>query len=677
MKRIVFRVAVLGSIVALGLIAIAQTQRAPSNSDGAGTAAASDPLAGENPLRPAVAASGNPTVPDLLPGGDAGALPLASGTPAGNPPPSEHPAPKAPPSDPFARLQSSGAGGPVQAAAANSATAENGATIVPPAADRFGGPPPGGDRYASPAAAADTQEPGRFHADTPSAISNQVAPAGAYSAAGPVGPPPREQTRPVDDPSPGLDNAAASEGTGQPGGKQLEGPQSAQLTIEKTCPREVQVGKPATFRITVRNSGQATAGNVEVRDQIPRGTRLLDTTPPAARGPHGELVWTLGALQPGQQSSVQVQLMPTAEGEIGSVATVHFDADAAARTMATQPKLVIETAGDRRVLVGNHMKLAITVSNPGSGVASGVVVEAHLPPGVQHPAGSELEYTVGDLRPGESRRLDLQLLANRPGTLTSVLAVRGEGHLRSEDRFRLEVTAPQLDIAMSGPKHRYLEREATYQVAISNPGTAPAQQVELVAYLPSGLKFLSANNSGHYEQADRAVHWRLEELPTNQQGVVELVTMPVEPGQQSIKLRGTAAKGLVVEREQAVVIDGIAAVLFQVSQDANPIEVGGQTSYQVHVVNQGSKAASNVRLTVLLPPELKAVAAEGPSRHVIDGGRVFFDGLERLLPRAELTYRVRVQGLQPGDLRVRCQLLTDEMQTPVTKEEGTQVFADQ
>ena len=31
MKRIVFRVAVLGSIVALGLIAIAQTQRPPSN----------------------------------------------------------------------------------------------------------------------------------------------------------------------------------------------------------------------------------------------------------------------------------------------------------------------------------------------------------------------------------------------------------------------------------------------------------------------------------------------------------------------------------------------------------------------------------------------------------------------------------------------------------------------
>ena len=42
---------------------------------------------------------------------------------------------------------------------------------------------------------------------------------------------------------------------------------------------------------------------------------------------------------------------------------------------------------------------------------------------------------MGDLRPGQSRRLDLQLTANRPGTLAAMLAARGEGNLRSEDRF--------------------------------------------------------------------------------------------------------------------------------------------------------------------------------------------------------------------------------------------------
>ena len=86
--------------------------------------------------------------------------------------------------------------------------------------------------------------------------------------------------------SPANDDQAAGdpgdEGTGQPGSKQLEGPQSPQLTIQKSAPPEIQVGKPATFRITVRNTGQSTAGNVEVHDQIPRGTRLLGSTPRAS-----------------------------------------------------------------------------------------------------------------------------------------------------------------------------------------------------------------------------------------------------------------------------------------------------------------------------------------------------------------------------------------------------------
>jgi uncharacterized repeat protein (TIGR01451 family) len=234
-----------------------------------------------------------------------------------------------------------------------------------------------------------------------------------------------------------------------------------------------------------------------------------------------------------------------------------------------------------------------------------------------------------------------------------------------------------LDIALAGPKRRYLEREATYQVSVVNPGTAAAQQVELVAYLPPGLRFVGANNAGHYDEATRAVSWRLAELPTNQRGNVELVTLPVEAGQQNIKIRGTAARGLAVEKEQPVVVEGVAAVLFQVAGTRNPIDVGGETTYEVRVVNQGSKAAGNVRVALVLPPELKPLGAEGPTRYSIQNGQVVFEGLAQLPPKADALYRVRAQGLRPGDLRVRCQLLTDDLQTPVTKEESTQVCADE
>ena len=122
---------------------------------------------------------------------------------------------------------------------------------------------------------------------------------------------------------------------------------------------------------------------------------------------------------------------------------------------------------------------------------------------------------------------------------------------------------------------------------------------------------------------------------------------------------------------------GIAAILFQVSDTVDPVEVGGETTYEVHVVNQGSKASANVRLAIDLPPELKPMAAEGPTRHLLEGNRITFDGLSQLPPKADTVYRVRVKALKPGDLRARFQLLTDDMRTPVTKEESTRVYADE
>lgn len=155
------------------------------------------------------------------------------------------------------------------------------------------------------------------------------------------------------------------------------------------------------------------------------------------------------------------------------------------------------------------------------------------------------------------------------------------------------------------------------------------------------------------------------------------MTMPVESGQQSIKLRSTAEKGLVVEKEQPVLVEGIASIAFQPMDVTGPIEVGGETIYEVRVVNQGSKAASNVRLSVLLPPELQPLAADGPTRHAIEPGRIVFEGLARLAPKADANYRIKAKGIRAGDLRTKFQLMTDEMQTPVTKEESTRVYADE
>jgi uncharacterized repeat protein (TIGR01451 family) len=384
-------------------------------------------------------------------------------------------------------------------------------------------------------------------------------------------------------------------------------------------------------------------------------------------------------MNPGDETTIEIELMPVEEGEIGSVATVHFSADASAKTIATKPELVLESSAPREVLIGDEVVLKITISNPGSGVATGVVLEERVPPGLRHAAGSELEYEVGDLEPNTSREIELHMTAERPGPATNLLIARGDANLRAEERLDLEILAPDLAVRMEGPKRRYLDREAVYTLSVENPGTAPAKNVDLVAYLPHGLKFVNANNAGYYDESDRAVRWRLAELPATESGTVTLTTVPTEAGEHALRLVGSTPSGLTAEQEQPIMVEGIAAILFEVVDVEDPIEQGGETTYEIRVLNQGSKAATNVRLAAVLPPQMKPVVAEGPPgvQHAIEGNNVVFEGLARLAPKADTTYRVRVQGLQPGDLRINVQLIADELQDWVTKQESTRVYADE
>jgi uncharacterized repeat protein (TIGR01451 family) len=474
-----------------------------------------------------------------------------------------------------------------------------------------------------------------------------------------------------------LDLANTAEGTGRPGTKQLEGAQSPRLTVEKTAPPEVQVGKPAKFEIKVRNSGSVTAQVVEIHDEIPKGTQLVSTNPTATTGPHGELVWTLGTLNPGEQVTAQLELMPVSEGEIGSVASVSFRADASARTVATKPQLMLQVSGPKQVMIGSDVTLTIRLSNPGSGTAGGVVLAERVPPGLRHPAGNELEFEVGALKPGESRQIELTMSAAQAGRVINSLVARGEGNLKAEEKAEFEVVAPLLNVAMTGPTRRYLERQAVYTVSVSNPGTAPAKDIQLVTQLPKGLKFVKANNSGQYDPNTNSVVWSLEELPAAETGSVTLVAVPIEVGEQKMKVQGKARQGLSDEKEQTVVVEGLAALSFDVKAADEAIEIGGETTYQIHVVNQGSKAASNVQIAAEFPAELKATRAEGPSKETVEDHRVQFEPLARLAPKADATFRIRAQALQAGDLRIKVQLLTDESRQPITKEESTRVYTDQ
>jgi uncharacterized repeat protein (TIGR01451 family) len=123
-------------------------------------------------------------------------------------------------------------------------------------------------------------------------------------------------------------------------------------------------------------------------------------------------------------------------------------------------------------------------------------------------------------------------------------------------------------------------------------------------------------------------------------------------------------------------VEGVPAILIEVVDIDDPIEIGAETTYEIRVINQGSKPATNVRITAQVPSQFSIVDATGPSDYHIEGDQIVFDPVPRLGPRADTAYRVHVSGQAVGDVRFRVHLATDQMTEPVIEEESTRIYSD-
>ena len=506
-----------------------------------------------------------------------------------------------------------------------------------------------------------------FESTAPAAIDSQLQPLTTLPALDPTG----------DFGSADLStNAMAAAIENRPGTIEMEGEQLPSLSIRKIAPAEVQVNHAAVFTTRIKNVGKITAYGVKITDYVPRGARLESAHPEFIRTPTGAIQWELVALEPGEEASVSMKVTPLTEGEIGSVATVSFATRASVRTVSTKPQLTIQQTFNKTALIGETVLVNIVVSNPGSGDATGIVVEADIPIELSHVAGNELEYQIGTLRPGQSKQLQLRLLAKTAGIIQNILTVRGKGQIENRSIEPMRIVAPALQVSLRGPAIRYLDRQTTYSVEVVNPGTASARNVELVAYLPKGLKFVSTDHHGEYDNSEHAVYWKLEELPPQIGDSVKLMAIAIEPGEQKVRLEGTADLGVRARFEHVVRVESVPELEFSVKDTADPIELGADTMYEIKVVNRGTRTATGVQIAASFPQALKPIQGGGPSDVRIEGQIVLFSPLQRLAPGAEAVFRVKAKAIAEGDNVIRVQISSDDKTTPVTKEESTRVYSD-
>jgi uncharacterized repeat protein (TIGR01451 family) len=462
----------------------------------------------------------------------------------------------------------------------------------------------------------------------------------------------------------------------EPDGAEVSaGRQEPAVSLEWRGEATARVGQPAVYTLVVRNAGTVPVQQVIVRVRVPAGLGVL-AAEPRAPVENNLLVWELGTLLARQEQALLLKVVPEAKGDVAPQAWVTFTGSALYRIKVREPRLVVKASAPERVLVGDPASVTLTVSNPGDGPADQVKVHANLSEGLEHARGSQVDVDVGSLAAGESRQVTLLCAARSGGLQRCEATAEADGGLTGRDAARVRVITPQLDLHLSGPALRYLGRKAIYTLTATNSGDSPVSNVTLADVVPDGFKVLAASDGGRYDFQARTVSWFLGEVGPGQSRAVKLEVQAAAPGEQHHQASASGARGLHAEAGLTTRVEGLSALLLEVSDTEDPVEVNGDTAYEVRLTNTGSKPEADIKLVATVPDRMEFRGAQGPAHYRVEGRTVVFEPLARLDPRADAVFRLNVRALEPGTVCFKVQVTSANLTEPVIKMEPTRVYAD-
>jgi uncharacterized repeat protein (TIGR01451 family) len=456
------------------------------------------------------------------------------------------------------------------------------------------------------------------------------------------------------------------------------GMQEPGVSLQWICPPTAKLHQQVNCTIIVKSLSANRLHHVTVRYRVPAGVTVKGTEPQAVAD--GEFyVWQLGNLEPRQEKRLDVHLLPTAKGPLACNAFVTFTGSSTARLEVREPRLTLAASAPKQAVRGDPATVVLTVSNPGDAPAEHVKVKATLSDGLEHPGGKTVEFDLDSLGPNEGRTVLVQCAARTPGPQVCAAVATGEPALSATDSASIEVLDPKVELAVSGPGMRYLDRHAVYVFKVTNPGTAPANHVTLTDQVPPGFKVVGATGGGRHDFASRAVVWFLGDLPPGKSREVSLDLVAVNPGEYKNKATVTAARGLRAEGEVQTRLEGLPGLLMELVDIEDPVEVGRDDSYEIRVANTGTKTETNLQLTCTIPEKMEYAAAKAPAGCTVkvQGRDVVFSPLPKLAPRADVIYRVSVHCKAAGDLRFQARVRADGLEQPVLREESTRVYGDE
>lgn len=461
--------------------------------------------------------------------------------------------------------------------------------------------------------------------------------------------------------------------------------QSSVLLVEETVPTEVLVGQPFDVVYKLTNLSDLTLQDVTLTADGAANFRGESASPEPDKLGDQNAVWMLGDLPPRQSREIQVRGSAVSAGVIAGCVGVTFRPVLCDTVKVLEPAIELVKTMPPQVIQCDPIPVRLVVRNKGTSALTNVRVTDSLPTGLATDAGqTAVAFDAGTLAPGESKEFTFNAAASKTGKFTNPARVTSAQGVEASAEASVMVTKPVLTIECQTPamkelvslNQKYTEfvgRPFSVCWEVKNTGDAPAANT-LVAYaLAKELDLISATDGGALDAVKGNVIWNLGTLApgASKKVCATLVGKVGGDFRLSALTRGACAEDAGTGCN--IFIQGVNAILVEVVDDPDPIQVGEETTYTVRVTNQGGGLdLQDVAVKANFPEGLVPGAASGGAQ--VSGQTVTWPVVSALPNKQSITYTVKGKGSKAGDNRLEVEVTTKGRQTPIVELESTTVY---
>lgn len=445
------------------------------------------------------------------------------------------------------------------------------------------------------------------------------------------------------------------------------------LLVHKVVPVEVEKGKPYSYQYHVTNLQNCEMQGVEIAAGDFQNLKVVKSTPAAEADSNGYR-WRLGNLAECQTKVIDVQATSADVGAASACLTAVYNNRLCGVTNVVEPAIQIAKSATPDHLVCDEAQIVLTVSNPGSGLARNVKVIDELPEGITTVDGKKrIEADAGDLGPSQSKQLTFKVKASKVGQYSSKAMARADGNLTAQSSPTTTVfRQPVLQVSCSAPEERYIGRIAEFCFDVKNTGNAVSTDTVLVASSPVGAEITEISAKG--AKQDKGVTWQVGALkPDESQHLCFKARINTATTLQTYG-RAAGRCAAPVEAECETIVVGIPAILLEVVDLQDPIEVGTTATYVISVTNQGTAPDTNIRIAAILPEQQEHLSSGGATTSRPEGQRIVFAPLAKLEPKQKAEWKLTVTARKPGDARLAVELTSDQFKSLIRETESTNLY---